>query len=330
MQNQLRFTYFAIQKNTFISSEDLSNLREFYGSVLGAEPIFLYEYLLDLGKNSDFVQTNFDFSALTLFLNMDAQKLDFARKSLEAIGLINTYYDNKKAITVFSLQKPLDAQGIKNNTFISQLIIKRLGKSHFDFLIKNKLNKINLLTGEQYEDATTSFFDVFDFEVSQTNSKRIDEFLIDLGKRTKHELEIKQMAKTIKASPMRLEIGNVLYSNEYEGILKLSSLEFYTQLFDQQPTEIAQKYLLEWKKTVKDDRVINLVLYLAFLKLGTAAKKGERCFKLANSLIKEVNQKHIIGFDNIENYLDGKFEFSNEYNDVYKQKSFLKASYLNK
>ncbi|WP_426460922.1 hypothetical protein [Mycoplasma hafezii] len=329
MQNQLRFSYFAVQKEQHISSEDLTNLRELYGSILGAEPIFLYETLLDFSKGTNFQKTSIDFNSLSIFCAMEIEHLEIARKKLEAIGLINTYYDNKKAITVFTLQKPLDAIGIKNNMFISDLIIQKLGKSQFDFMIKNKSKKVSVLSGKQYEDATTSFFEMFNLEKQEEEAKRVDQFLIDLGKRTKSDLEIKQMSKSIKPTAIKLEFGNTQYSNEYEALLKLTIIDFYKQLLDHEPNEAAQNYLIDWKKKLADDKTINLVMYLAFLKQGHTANKSDRWLKLANTLIKEVTQKEINGFENIENYLDGKFEFSNEYNDVYKQKNFLKALYLN-
>ncbi|VEU70916.1 replication initiation and membrane attachment family protein [Mycoplasmopsis glycophila] len=339
----LRFSYFEVRKETYISSQDLSNLRELYGSILGAGPIFLYEYLLDFLKDQNVQKSSIDFYAFSMLLSMTPEELDENRKKLEAHGLLNLIYDNNRAVTILLIQKPLDAKGIESNFILKNAIIKKIGERNFDILIKSKISKIHELVGEAYEDVTTTYFDLYnDFEeekelnvisapnsnVAATENNNIKDFLIELGQKNRTEKEIKKIAKK-QHTPIKLEIGNVKYSNEYEALQNLDTVSFYTQITDRDPNELAQKFLLNWKRDYQlDDKTINLVLFLANLKFKN--KKSDSWLKLANSLIKEVVQNELRNFNKVENYLDGKFEISTEYRPIYEQKAFLKQIYLNK
>ncbi|UWV94090.1 hypothetical protein NW062_02215 [Mycoplasmopsis cynos] len=103
----------------------------------------MYEYLMDLSRNSDFANIPFNFSSLNLFLNSREDDLNKSRKELEALGLINTFKNNKKAITVFVLQRPLTANEIIKNPFITKLLVKH-SQSDFEKLTRRTKEKLNL------------------------------------------------------------------------------------------------------------------------------------------------------------------------------------------
>ncbi|UWV82793.1 hypothetical protein [Mycoplasmopsis cynos] len=99
---------------------------------------------MDLSRNSDFANIPFNFSSLNLFLNSHEDDLNKSRKELEALGLINTFKNNKKAITVFVLQRPLTANEIIKNPFITKLLVKHIGQGNFEKLTRRTKEKLNL------------------------------------------------------------------------------------------------------------------------------------------------------------------------------------------
>ncbi|QGZ97204.1 hypothetical protein GE118_00100 [Mycoplasma sp. NEAQ87857] len=317
-QSELSFRYYSVQKDTHISSEDLSNLRELYGSILGPCPIFLYESLLDFVKGANMRQSTCEFRVLSVYLNMTVEQLEDARIKLEAIGLLNTYFDNKKLITVFSLQKPLDAMKLKKNDYISKLIISKIGKPNFKDLIKHKSNNIHILNSSQYEDVSANFFEVFN---DDSNKETLTDLFIKAGKAKRNEQQSSTLNRTMSI-PLKLNIGHVQYNNEYEAILKLSAKDFLLQILERELNDDEINYLNKWSNVFEDAKAINLISYLAFI------NNNKKWLNQAQSWMNEVYERSLVEFNDLENYLDQKFSFFSQYKTIYETKQAIKQSYL--
>ncbi|VEU72789.1 hypothetical protein [Mycoplasmopsis gallopavonis] len=325
--NNLIYSYFHVDNSFRMSEDDFTNLINYYLPIIGPNAFTLYHSLNEISKDPSMKNNHYDFNTLTLSLNMSHEVLQQSRRILEAVGLMNTYSHNKKLRTVFSLQKPLDANGFKQNFLVSDLLKEKIGKTNFEAIIKRGLRKINVLSGQEIEDISTDFFDIFSEEEKNKVEQQRKEFFIQLGQIQRTPQEIAQAAKT-DTTPMPLEVGNVIYSNEYQAILELSTIEFYRQIINQDPNHSAQMYIDEWQAQFKDDKTINLILFFAANKIKS--KKTVRWLNFGNSLITELLAKNIHEFTQVENYLDGKFQATEEYRNLYDKKSFMKEIYLKK
>ncbi|MHA3845690.1 hypothetical protein ACX1NA_00690 [Mycoplasma sp. VS276A1] len=321
----LQYSYFAIEKNVEITNDDLVNFREFYGPFLGSNPIFLYQYLLDYVRDSQFKRFTYDYLSLTVFLNMDEAALSKARRQLEACGLINAYADHNKKIMIFSLQKPLNAFGIKQNQLITDLLKNRIGDENYKNMIIAKTRPTSYKDTFNVEDVTADFFTEFvgDYSTKQNvNSNIFIEDVLRLGKIRKSNLDNQKLSFS---SATRLEIGNIKYSNEYEAILKLDCVAFAQQLIN---AELEPSYLAtlqQWSDKVQDDKIINLILFLSFYHSSKASGRPmKEWFKHAGSMINEILQMNLLEFKVVENYFDGKIK--NTYDlKVFQKKEILKS-----
>ncbi|MFV8400895.1 hypothetical protein [Mycoplasma sp. 005V] len=322
----LQYSYFAVEKNSEITNDDLVNFREFYGPFLGSNPIFLYQYLLDYVRDSQFKRFAYDFLSLTVFLNMDEVSLTKARKQLEAAGLINTYADHSKKIMIFSLQKPLNAFGIKQNQLITKLLRSKVGDENYKQMILAKTRPTTYKDSYDVEDVTTDFFAEFPLQASAqsqvVSSNNFVEDILRLGQMRKSRLETEKLSFS---AATRLEIGKIKYSNEYEAIINLDCIEFAQQLINDELESSYIATLQQWQDKVKDDKIINLILFLSFY--HSARQTGrplKEWFKHAGSMINEILQMSLLSFNDVENYFDGKIK--NTYDiKVFQKKEILKS-----
>ncbi|QNM93841.1 hypothetical protein H9M94_01025 [Mycoplasma sp. Pen4] len=318
----MKFMYFAVEKTVDITSDDLSNFREFYGPFLGADPVFLYHYLIDSVRGFTFKQSSYDFFALTSFLNTTKEQLDKSRKQLEAVGLINTFADNNRNIMVFSIQKPLNASGIKNNKFISDLLRSRIGAENYKNLVDAKLRQSIYKETHLVEDVTTDFFDMFsvsDSAFAPDNSPKIIERIIELGKSRQIANNNAPKINQAQNVAIKLEIGHTKYSNEYEAILKLNTFDFFKQMVGKEPTMDERSILLAWQANLDNSQITNYLFYIALNKTTTLSA----AFKATNSMINEITQLNILTFDEVEKYFDGKIKNEKETN-IFQKKELLK------
>ncbi|SJZ40392.1 hypothetical protein [Mycoplasmopsis verecunda] len=322
----LQYSYFAIEKNTEITNDDLVNFREFYGPFLGAQPIFLYQYLLDFVRDTSFKRFTYDYFSLTVFLSMDLESLSTARRQLEACGLINTYADHNKQIIIFSLQKPLNAFGVKNNQLITDLLKNRIGVENFNNMIISKTRTTTYKDSYNVEDVSADFFTEFVGQYSMNQNVNANAFINDairMGKIRKNQLSSQNKFDAFSAT--KLEIGRIQYSNEYEAILKLDSLSFAQQLINSELDSNYVATLQQWQDKVQDDKIINLILFLSFYHSSRQEGRPVReWFKQAGSMINEIIQMNLSDFNTVENYFDGKIK--NTYDlKVFQKKEILKS-----
>nr|WP_322958965.1 hypothetical protein [Mycoplasmopsis canis]WQQ12357.1 hypothetical protein RRG48_03150 [Mycoplasmopsis canis] len=321
MKQYLEFEHFAITRNDIISSDDLTNLRKLYGPIVGGLGILLYEYLIDISRNSDFVEVPFNFSSLNLFLNSHEHELNKSREELEALGLINTYKDDSKALTIFELQRPLSSNEIAKNPFISKLLTKKVGKTNYDKLIKanNLFKKSTNLFG--FKEISANFFNIFS-NTLKDNDDVLKTFYLEEGSKEIAKPELKVIAKT-KMIYTPLAIGNIKYSNVYQAILNLDNTSFLKQILNKSELNEEENMIAVWSKSIKDQKALNMIIFYSVKRKNT-----ENWFKYVNSLISEVLSKNISNFDDVEKYLDGKFKSNIRTKSIYDEKVLLKSSYL--
>ncbi|WP_406614640.1 hypothetical protein ACJA23_01550 [Mycoplasma corogypsi] len=303
-QTSLKYPYYVIQTKSFISSDDLRNLRTFYGPIISADAVYLYEWFVDFAKGQNQKSSSVDFNSTGLFLGMDRNRLEQARLKLEGIGLINTYLDDSKLKTVFDIQKPLDAKGIKANEIISELIIRKIGKSNFDAFIKERVQTISIIKGNNFTDITANFVDVFMGEEEHKEAEEIAQSYVNNGRLSIENNQIQTLFNTSEYLSNKLTIGYVKYSNHYEALIKLSTVDFLQQIKERAINDTEEQLLASFEAKIENSKIINLVTYLACNKYKRATTAW---MNLANKLIDELLDNNITDFETVLNYFNGKF-----------------------
>ncbi|WP_412031594.1 hypothetical protein [Metamycoplasma buccale] len=157
---------YLVERLDNITSTDLTNLRLFYSCIIGTNATSFYQYLNDLSNLSINIQKTHTLDETTEFLLLTKDQIEDARNKLEAIGLLKSYnWDNDGIL--FSLKRPLNANEISKNSFISSFIIEKLGEEKYQSLLKNQ--GIFTFDKENKRDISKKFYEVFD--LSKINIK---------------------------------------------------------------------------------------------------------------------------------------------------------------
>ncbi|WP_117275320.1 replication initiation and membrane attachment family protein [Mycoplasmopsis edwardii] len=316
----LDFDHFAVTRAGIISNADLTNLRQLYGPIIGGLGVLLYEYLIDLSRNVEFATIPFNFSSLNILLNSHENDLNKSRAELEALGLINTYKDSNRAVTIFILQRPLTPEQFTTNPFLTKLLIKHVGKTNFERLTKRKESSKISVNPFEFEDISENFFNVFQNSLTDS-SNNLKNFLISSGSKEVNDAEIHVMSKNNDIYTP-LPIGNIKYTNIYQAVLNLDTIAFIKQCLNREPLINELENLETWKSIINDTKALNIIIFYAF------KRRNQNWFKYTNNLIAELKSNKIFEFDKVENYLDGKFKNNLRTKKIYEEKTVLKAQYI--
>ena len=152
-------TYFVINKS-ILDNEDRTILTLLYQPIIGPIPVMLYFSLwADLDK-SELMSAELTHHHLATNMQISLLELQEARKKLEAIGLLKTFYKEENInIYIYQLYSPIKANDFFNHPILNIVLYNNTGKKEYE-RIKSyfKMPRINTST---YEDITASFTDVF-------------------------------------------------------------------------------------------------------------------------------------------------------------------------
>ena len=152
-------TYIVVNKS-IINNEDRTILTMLYQPIIGPLPIILYFSLwADLDKNE--LNSN-EYTHHHLITNMQISLHDIteARKKLEAIGLLKTFYKEDNINNyIYQLYSPIKAYDFFNHPILNVVLYNNIGKKEYENL--KEYFKVSRITTSGYEDITTSFTDVF-------------------------------------------------------------------------------------------------------------------------------------------------------------------------
>ncbi|MBN0970429.1 hypothetical protein [Mycoplasma phocoeninasale] len=130
-------TFFYVENEDDINVSDLENLRLLYRPLLGNSGVSLYEFLYDFCNLYKNQQIRLDLLLDSLELDIDS--LSLIKIKLETLGLIKSYYINNDE-HLFTLLKPLSANQLVNNAFLSNQLIQKIGQDHYLKIISAKIN----------------------------------------------------------------------------------------------------------------------------------------------------------------------------------------------
>ena len=152
-------TYIVVNKS-ILTSDDRTILTMLYQPIIGPLPVMLYFSLwADLDK-SELMSTEHTHHHLATNMQISLVEIKDARKKLEAIGLLKTFYKEEHINTyIYQLYSPIKPVDFFNHPILNIVLYNNTGKKEYE-KIKNyfKMPKINTAS---YEDITVSFTDVF-------------------------------------------------------------------------------------------------------------------------------------------------------------------------
>ena len=152
-------TYIVINKS-IMDNEDRTILTMLYQPIIGPLSIMLYFSLwADLDK-SELISTEHTHHHLKTNMQISLHEIKEARKKLEAIGLLKTFYKEENVNTyIYQLYSPIKAADFFNHPILNIVLYNNTGKKEYEKLKEYfKMPRINL---SSFEDITSSFSDVF-------------------------------------------------------------------------------------------------------------------------------------------------------------------------
>ncbi|MEG2198273.1 MAG: hypothetical protein RRZ34_00265, partial [Malacoplasma sp.] len=105
-----------------------------YVPMLNANSFTLYSYLFSELHSTFIVYSERKITELLKILNLDMNDFDLARKDLESLNLIKTFFDKDSDIIYFEIFEPLDFETFISNKKILSILINLIGQREFDKL----------------------------------------------------------------------------------------------------------------------------------------------------------------------------------------------------
>lgn len=152
-------SYVVINKSV-LNDNDRKILSMLYQPIIGVNPISLYlSFWADLNK-TEVMSNEYTHHHLMSTTKFNLEDIVVARKKLEAIGLLKTYFKIGDINNyVYELYSPLSAFEFFSNPILSFSLYSSLGKSEYESVIAYfKMPKINL---SEFENISVRFSDIY-------------------------------------------------------------------------------------------------------------------------------------------------------------------------
>ena len=173
---------YTVVNKTLLNSNDRKLITMLYQPIIGYTAVSLYFTLIDDLDKLELLSDDLTHHHLMATMQLRLDSIVQARKKLEAVGLLKTYF-KKTNINhyVYLLFSPISAHEFFNHPILNIVLYNNLGKTEYDKLINYfKIPRLNL---KEYDDVTSSFNEVF----SSTPGKNI-QINDDIIKRSSNNL----------------------------------------------------------------------------------------------------------------------------------------------
>ena len=180
-------TYTVINK-TVIKELDRKLITMLYQPIIGYSATSLYFTLIDDLDKKEIHSEELTHHHLMSTMQLKLDSIVIARKKLEAVGLLKSFY-KKDTVNhyIYLLYSPISAAEFLNHPVLNIVLYNNLGKKEYDRIVDYfKIPKINL---KDYEDITATFNNVFtsvsgnvlieneNIVKEETNKLKIDEVI---------------------------------------------------------------------------------------------------------------------------------------------------------
>ena len=177
-------TYTVINK-TVIKDLDRKLITMLYQPIIGYSATSLYFTLIDDLDRKEISSSELTHHHLMSTMQLKLDEIVIARKKLEAVGLLKTFF-KKDTVNhyMYLIYSPMSAYDFLNHPVLNIVLYNNLGKKEYDRIVDlYKLPKPNL---KDYDDITSSFNDVFTsvsgnilFEQDEIVKREINKLKID-------------------------------------------------------------------------------------------------------------------------------------------------------
>ena len=215
---------FYLQNIDQVNNYDLDNLRIFYTPIVGHKSLLLYEHFVDLYSINLNINKKLNLQNTYKLLQINHDEFTKSREILEGLGLIKTFITNEGNY-VIELKKPLNANQIANNDLISTMLIKKIGRELYEYLIKEK---------------------------GAYNFKKKD--LCNISKKCYEVFDLSDTAET-EILPIDFEINN-----NYESAKLLNSFTYINKITNLEANKAQINMINNLKKLNFNDHAINLFI----------------------------------------------------------------------
>ena len=214
-------TYVVVNKS-IITSEDRKILTMLYQPIIGPLPIMLYFSLWSDLDKSEIISNEYTHHHLLSNMHMTLNEIIEARRKLEAIGLLKTFYKEENINNyIYQLYSPIKAHDFFNHPILNVVLYNNIGKQEYEKL-KNYF-KMPRITTTGYTDITASFSDVFE-SVPLTSYDILND---DIRKKNMQKLNINtnfDFTFLSESLPNSLDKSKIFTKEIKELILELSYL----------------------------------------------------------------------------------------------------------
>lgn len=213
-------TYIVINKS-IIYAEDRTILTMLYQPIIGPLPIILYFSLWSDLDKKETISTDYPHHHLVTNMKISLHDIIEARKKLEAIGLLKTFYKEDTSSYIYQLYSPIKAHDFFNHPILNIVLYNNIGKKEYEHL--KEYFKVPRLSTTNYKDITASFNDIFTPVPLNKNIQSID----DIKKRTTRKLELTNnfdFSFLSDSLPSSLDSDKIFTKEIKELILQLSFL----------------------------------------------------------------------------------------------------------
>lgn len=143
-------TYTVVNKS-IITEDDKKNIITLYEPIIGPIAIALYFTLIRDLRLLDFISDDYTHHHLMSIMKSSIEVIRTARESLEAVGLLKTYYkDGEIKSYVYELYSPLSPKEFFMSPVFNIALYNNLGKSEYELIkLEYQLPKVDM---KEYED----------------------------------------------------------------------------------------------------------------------------------------------------------------------------------
>ena len=153
-------SYTVISK-TVLSRNDTNVISMLYEPIIGYAAVALYYTLFDDLDKYSVTSLEYTHHHLMSIMGISMDNLIEARKKLEGVGLLKTYFKEDKDINhyVYVLYSPVSSYEFFHHPILNVVLYNNLGKEEYNKLVD--FFKIPRVSLKEYDDITESFSNVF-------------------------------------------------------------------------------------------------------------------------------------------------------------------------
>ncbi len=151
---------YIVLNKTLLTELDCKYLVSLYEPIIGSNAVSLYMTLWRDLERYNSVSTDYSHHHLMTLLKMNLESIKMARKTLEAVGLLKTYYEaGEPSNYVYELYSPMTPKEFFANPIFNVVLYNNIGAKEYD-LLKQEFSVLPF-SFKDYIEITTPFDELF-------------------------------------------------------------------------------------------------------------------------------------------------------------------------